>query len=124
MEWGPANRPPELGAYVAEVFLRKGGHDLIMGLPDLTDEVRQAMNSIMGWDSKVPRAKTGNLEDRIFYNFRSILRKCPKRPLAAWARPTINLVRALPRQRAEGRGFGNRRALLPQVQEKGPDDPM
>jgi hypothetical protein len=42
---------------VAEVFLRKGGHDLIMGLPDLTDEVRQAMNSIMGWDSNVPRAK-------------------------------------------------------------------
>jgi len=33
MEWGPASRPAELGAYVAGVLLRKGARDLIMGIP-------------------------------------------------------------------------------------------
>jgi hydroxymethylbilane synthase len=33
MESGPANRPAELGAYVAGVLLRKGARDLITGIP-------------------------------------------------------------------------------------------
>jgi hydroxymethylbilane synthase len=33
MEWGPASRPAELGAYLAGVLLRKGARDLIMGIP-------------------------------------------------------------------------------------------
>jgi hydroxymethylbilane synthase len=33
MEWGPANKPAELGAYLAGVLLRKGARDLIMGIP-------------------------------------------------------------------------------------------
>jgi hydroxymethylbilane synthase len=33
MEWGPASRPAELGAYVAAVLLRKGARDLIAGIP-------------------------------------------------------------------------------------------
>jgi hydroxymethylbilane synthase len=33
MEWGPAGRPAELGAYLAGVLLRKGARDLIMGIP-------------------------------------------------------------------------------------------
>ena len=33
MEWGPADRPAELGAYLAGVLLRKGARDLIMGIP-------------------------------------------------------------------------------------------
>jgi hydroxymethylbilane synthase len=33
MEWGPVDRPAELGAYLAGVLLRKGARDLIMGIP-------------------------------------------------------------------------------------------
>jgi hydroxymethylbilane synthase len=33
MEWGPADKPAELGAYIAGVLLRKGARDLIMGIP-------------------------------------------------------------------------------------------
>jgi hydroxymethylbilane synthase len=33
MEWGPVNKPAELGAYIAGVLLRKGARDLIMGIP-------------------------------------------------------------------------------------------
>jgi hydroxymethylbilane synthase len=33
MEWGPANKPAELGAYVAGMLLRKGARDLIAGIP-------------------------------------------------------------------------------------------
>ena len=33
MEWGPASKPAELGAYLAGVLLRKGARDLIMGIP-------------------------------------------------------------------------------------------
>ena len=33
MEWGPADKPAELGAYLAGVLLRKGARDLIMGIP-------------------------------------------------------------------------------------------
>lgn len=33
MEWGPTDRPAELGAYLAGVLLRKGARDLIMGIP-------------------------------------------------------------------------------------------
>ena len=33
MEWGPAGKSAELGAYVAGVLLRKGARDLIMGIP-------------------------------------------------------------------------------------------
>lgn len=33
MEWGPAGKPAELGAYLAGVLLRKGARDLIMGIP-------------------------------------------------------------------------------------------
>jgi hydroxymethylbilane synthase len=33
MEWGPASRPAELGAYLAGLLLRKGARDLIMGIP-------------------------------------------------------------------------------------------
>jgi hydroxymethylbilane synthase len=33
MEWGPATRPAELGAYLAGLLLRKGARDLIMGIP-------------------------------------------------------------------------------------------
>ncbi len=33
MEWGPVDRPAELGAYIAGVLLRKGARDLIMGIP-------------------------------------------------------------------------------------------
>jgi hydroxymethylbilane synthase len=33
MEWGPADRPAELGAYIAGVLLRKGARDLINGIP-------------------------------------------------------------------------------------------
>jgi hydroxymethylbilane synthase len=33
MEWGPAAKPAELGAYLAGLLLRKGARDLIMGIP-------------------------------------------------------------------------------------------
>jgi hydroxymethylbilane synthase len=33
MEWGPADKPAELGAYLAGVLLRKGARDLINGIP-------------------------------------------------------------------------------------------
>jgi hydroxymethylbilane synthase len=33
MEWGPASKPAELGAYLAGLLLRKGARDLIMGIP-------------------------------------------------------------------------------------------
>jgi hydroxymethylbilane synthase len=33
MEWGPVDKPAELGAYVAGLLLRKGARDLIMGIP-------------------------------------------------------------------------------------------
>ena len=33
MEWGPADKPAELGAYLAGVLLRKGARDLIAGIP-------------------------------------------------------------------------------------------
>jgi hydroxymethylbilane synthase len=33
MEWGPAARPAELGAYVASLLVRKGAADLIAGIP-------------------------------------------------------------------------------------------
>jgi hydroxymethylbilane synthase len=33
MERGPANRPAELGEYVAGVLLSKGARDLIAGIP-------------------------------------------------------------------------------------------
>lgn len=33
MEWGPVNKPAELGAYIAGVLLKKGARDLIMGIP-------------------------------------------------------------------------------------------
>jgi hydroxymethylbilane synthase len=33
MEWGPVDKPAELGAYIAGLLLRKGARDLIAGIP-------------------------------------------------------------------------------------------
>lgn len=33
MEWGPIDKPGELGAYIAGLLLRKGARDLISGIP-------------------------------------------------------------------------------------------
>ncbi len=33
MEWGPADKSAELGAYIAGALLRRGACDLIMGIP-------------------------------------------------------------------------------------------
>jgi hydroxymethylbilane synthase len=33
MEWGPIEKPAELGAYIAGLLVRKGARDLIAGIP-------------------------------------------------------------------------------------------